>query len=88
MYETASVSSTWQDPASATSSYAVEKGKYRTSYGYFAGLEYYPMQSNLHFYLTYVGRSYNFTDRAKSLGWDNYNTDRISVGFIYQLPAF
>jgi len=65
------------------------KGKYRTSYGYFAGLEYYPMESNLHFFLTYVGRSYQYTDRAKSLGsYNNYNTDRVSLGFIYQLQMF
>ena len=32
---------------------AIEKGKYRTALGYFAGLEYYPMKnSNLHFFLT------------------------------------
>ena len=38
----------------------VEKGKYRTALGYFAGLEYYPMKnSNLHFFLTYVGRHYS-----------------------------
>lgn len=66
-----------------------EKGKYRTSLGYFGGLEYYPMaDGNLHFFLTYVGRKYNFTDRAKEMGLANYNTDRISVGFIYQLPMF
>ncbi|WP_321517483.1 porin [uncultured Bacteroides sp.] len=64
------------------------KGKYRTSYGYFAGLEYYPMESNLHFFLTYVGRAYQYTNTAKSLGFDNYNTDRISLGFIYQLQMF
>ncbi|MCC8155626.1 MAG: OprO/OprP family phosphate-selective porin [Tannerellaceae bacterium] len=80
MYETAGISK-----ASET----IEKGKYRTSYGYFAGLEYYPMQnSNLHFFLTYMGRAYNYTDRAKELGHANYNTDRISVGFIHQLPLF
>ena len=48
MYETASLDK-------KVGSYA--DGKYRTSLGYFAGLEYYPMEnSNLHFFLTYVGR--------------------------------
>ena len=61
-------------------------GKYRTSLGYFAGLEYYPMEnSNLHFFLTYVGRKYNYTDMAKKLDLKDYDTNRVSVGFIYQL---
>ena len=42
----------------------------------------------LHFFLTYVGRTYDFTARAKSLGQENYSTNRVSVGFIYQLPMF
>jgi len=79
MYETASLKNNLV---------GFSKGKYRTSYGYFAGLEYYPMESNLHFFLTYVGRAYQYTNTAKSLGFDNYNTDRISLGFIYQLQMF
>ena len=64
-------------------------GKYRTSLGYFAGLEYYPMEnSNLHFFLTYVGRKYNYTDMAKKLGLKDYDTNRVSVGFIYQMKMF
>jgi len=64
-------------------------GKYRTSLGYFAGLEYYPMgNSNLHFFLTYVGRKYNYTDMAKKLDLKDYDTNRVSVGFIYQLQMF
>lgn len=77
MYETASLSKD-------TDSF--EKGKYRTAYGYLGGIEYYPMEdSNLHFFCTFVGRSYDFTKRA---GFDNYNTQRLEVGFIYQLPMF
>ena len=64
-------------------------GKYRTSLGYFAGLEYYPIEnSNLHFFLTYVGRKYNYTDMAKKLGLKDYDTNRVSVGFIYQMKMF
>ena len=63
-----------------------ETGKYRTSLGYFAGLEYYPMEnSNLHFFLTYVGRSYKYEKRADM---KDYDTNRVSVGFIYQLKMF
>ena len=67
----------------------LEKGKYRTAYGYLAGIEYYPLQnSNLHFFLTYVGRHYSYTDRAKVFGNEYYSTNRISLGYIWQLPMF
>lgn len=81
MYETASVTKKTGE---------LEKGKYGTSYGYLAGLEYYPMEnSNLHFFLTYVGRKFDYTDRAKRLGTNfREDTNRLSVGFIYQLQMF
>ena len=80
MYETASLGKKFG---------SYEDGKYRTSLGYLAGLEYYPMEnSNLHFFLTYVGRKYNYTDMAKKLGFADYDTNRVSVGFIYQLKMF
>lgn len=61
-------------------------GKYRTSLGYLAGLEYYPMEnSNLHFFMTYVGRKYNYTSK---IALEDYDTNRLSVGFIYQLQMF
>ena len=67
----------------------VKKGKYRTALGYFAGVEYYPLKnSNLHFFLTYVGRHYNYTDLGKAYGFDDYSTNRISLGYIWQLPMF
>lgn len=56
--------------------------------GMVGGIEYYPMETNLHFFLAYTGRSYRFTDRAKALGEDNYSTNRVSVGFIWQMPVF
>ena len=46
MYETASVTKAAD---------GIEKGNYRTSWGYLAGVEFYPMKTNLHFFLTYVG---------------------------------
>ena len=81
MYETASLKNNLM---------GFPKGKYRTAYGYFAGLEYYPMESNLHFFLTYVGRAYEYTNRAKSLMTTEFDddTNRISLGFIYQLQMF
>ena len=63
-------------------------GNYRTSVGYLTGVEYYPMESNLHLFLTFVGQTHMFTERAKALGQNDYSTQRVSLGFIYQLPAF
>ena len=79
MYETASV---------GKASEGIEKGNYRTSWGYLGGIEYYPMETNLHFFVTYVGRCYDFTSRAKALGQTDYTTNRVSVGFIWQMPVF
>lgn len=80
MYETASLGKNFN---------GAEDGIYRTSLGYIGGVEYYPIKnSNLHFFLMYVGRKYIYTDRAKQYGSKNYNTDRISIGYIYQLPMF
>lgn len=79
MYETASVLKANQ---------GLEKGKYRTSWGYLAGLEYYPLEENLHFFLNYIGRSYEFTDRAKIYNQPDRNPQRIELGLVYQLPMF
>lgn len=66
-----------------------DRGHYRTAYGYIGGIEYYPMEnSNLHFYGAFVGRSYQYSNRAEALGFSNYDTQRLQVGFIYQLPVF
>lgn len=78
-YETANIQKTNQ---------VFEKGNYRTSWGYFAGLEYYPMEENLHFFATYIGRSYKYTNKARELGAMNNSPQRVEVGFIYQLPVF
>ena len=80
MYETASI--THGRPLHYP---AIEEGKYRTSLGYLGGIEYYPMESNLHFFLTYVGRHYMYEEIANKA---DYSTNRVSLGFIYQLPMF
>lgn len=66
----------------------LEKGKYRTSWTYIGGLEYYPLKDNLHFFLTYIGRAYNYTRRAKVFGIGNCQPQRLEAGLIYQLPLF
>lgn len=79
MYETASVNKT---------NMVLEEGKYRTSWGYLGGVEYYPMKENLHFFLNYIGRSYDYTALAKAYGVDNYNPQRMELGLIYVIPMF
>ena len=66
----------------------IADGNYRTSVGYLAGIEYYPMKSNLHFYLSFFGQTNLFTERAKALGQSDYSTQMLSLGFIYKLPVF
>lgn len=69
--------------------HTIEKGRYRTAWGYIGGIEFYPFKDrNLHFFATYVGRSYNYTDLAKAYGSTNYTTNRLSLGFIWQMPVF
>ena len=80
MYETASV---------YKSSDEVEKGKYRTAWGYQGGLEFYPMaDDNLHIFLTAIGKKYNLSERAKALDASLDDTARLSIGFIYRLPLY
>lgn len=79
MYETASVTRSNEEYA---------KGKYSTAWGYIGGIEYYPLRENLHFFLTYVGRTYDYTSYAKNFGISDTNPQRISAGIIYQIPLF
>ena len=83
MYETASLYKEYNEIEDVTPVF--EKGKYRTSLGYLGGIEYYPMESNLHFFLTYVGRHYIYNEACVNRA--DYS-NRVSVGFIYQLPMF
>lgn len=79
MYETASLYKSTAD---------FEKGKYRDFYGYSAGIEYYPSQTSLRFFLLYGARKYRYTSYAKQLNLTDYNTSRISLGFVYTIPCF
>lgn len=79
MYETANIQKENQ---------IFEKGNYQTSWSYFAGLEYYPMEENLHFFVNYIGRSFKYTSRARELGASNHSPQRIELGLVYQLPVF
>lgn len=79
MYETTSVRKTFSEYAT---------GRYRTSYGYQGGIEYFPMKDNLRFFLMYRARRINYTNQAKSLGLDKVQMQHLSLGLIYNIPLF
>jgi len=63
---------------------------WRKGYGFVPSLEFYPWKDvNLKFFATYVGRSYKYSDYAKSrVGAQDYNTSRFMIGFISPLHIF
>ena len=62
----------------------------RTAWGFIPTIEYYPFNNlNLRFYANWVGRSYQYSDYAKSrFGAVDYNTGRFSIGFVTPLGIF
>ncbi len=78
MYETASIRKDG----------IMEKGKYRTSFGYQGGLEYFPMKENLHFFAVYHAKQVDMTNRALKMGLCGSNPQRLSIGLIYNIPVF
>ncbi|UUC47334.1 porin [Flavobacterium cerinum] len=59
----------------------------RSSYGYIPAVEYLPFKDlNIRFYISYVGRYYKYSTFAQEhLGQVDYNTGRLSIGFIAPL---
>lgn len=68
----------------------IQKGTYGMDYLYIGGIEYYPLKDRgLHFFLAYIGQNQHHTDKAVALGQPkNYYTNRLSAGFIWQIPLF
>lgn len=62
----------------------------RTAWGFIPTIEYYPFNNlNLRFYANWVGRSYQYSDYAKSrFGATDFNTGRFSIGFVTPLGIF
>lgn len=75
MYETASVTK-------------MEQFKnYRKSFGYMGSIEYYPAkQQDFRLFLAYVGRKYDYSTKCGLK--EDYNTDRIELGFMYRIKAY
>ena len=66
----------------------MEEGKYRTTYGYQGGVEYFPMKENLRFFLVYHGRQVDFTRRARLFTPACPQTQTLSLGIVYNIPIF
>jgi hypothetical protein len=62
----------------------------RTAWGFIPTIEYFPFKDlNLRFYANYVGRSYEYSDYAKTrFGASDYNTGRFAIGFVTPLGIF
>lgn len=66
-----------------------EKGHYRTSWNAQACVEYFPMKnSELLIFMHYVYKGYQLSRRARALGGDSPDTQRISLGLVYSIPVF
>lgn len=66
-----------------------EEGTYRRVWNTQLCAEYYPMEnSELLLYLHFLYKNIHFTERARLLGGENRNEQRISLGLVYTLPVF
>lgn len=73
----------WNGNTDPTNAY----GRIVTTYGFIPSVQYIPFKNlNLRFYVSYVGRSYNYSEYSKNnFGQEDYNTGRLSFGFIAPL---
>ena len=60
---------------------------YRKSIGYLGSLEYWPMPKklDLRVFLAYLGHKYDFN---KASGLQDYNTNRVELGFMYRIKCY
>lgn len=65
-----------------------QQGKYRTSYGYQGGIEYFPMKENLRIYLLYKGSQIDYTRLAQNFNIKNEQLQYMSVGLLYNIPIY
>ena len=65
------------------------KGRYRCTWNAQACAEFFPLEkSELLIFLHLLYKHHGMTHRAKALGMDSYNTQRISLGLVYTIPVF
>jgi len=77
---------TYETTAVRKNTAELAKGKYRTSYGYQGGIEYFPQKENLRFFFLYRGREIRHTHRALPFGLSGENPQQFSLGLIYKIP--
>lgn len=67
----------------------LDAGSYRRTWNSQLCFEYFPMQnSELQLYLHLLYKHTRFTRRARALGAEDENSQRISLGLVYTLPVF
>lgn len=66
-----------------------EKGLYRTSWNAQACLEYFPMRnSELKLFVHLLYKGHKLTERARALGGNSPDKQRVTLGFVYTIPVF
>ncbi len=79
---------TYETASARTGTNLPESGKYRTSYGYQGGIEYFPMKENLRFFLVYRGKQTDYTRLSAPFHLSNEHPQHLSLGLTYKIPIY
>lgn len=79
---------TYETASARTGTNLPESGKYRTSYGYQGGIEYFPMKENLRFFLVYHSNQTDYTHLARPFHLSNEHPQHLSLGLTYKIPIY
>lgn len=79
---------TYETASAQTGTNLPESGKYRTSYGYQGGIEYFPMKENLRFFFLYRGKQINYTHLATPFNLSDTHPQHLSLGLTYKIPVY
>jgi len=79
---------TYETASARTGTNLPESGKYRTSYGYQGGIEYFPMKENLRFFLVYRGNQTDYTRLSAPFHLSNEHPQHLSLGLTYKIPIY
>jgi opacity protein-like surface antigen len=63
--------------------------KFRTSYGYMAGVEYHTIADGLKIFCNYTGRYFDYdSSLTENIGLKDLHTNRFSIGMVYRLKMY
>ncbi len=79
---------TYETTSATTNTNLPESGKYRTSYGYQGGIEYFPMKENLRFFFLYRGKQIKYTHLSSPFHLFNEHPQHLSLGLTYKIPVY